>query len=75
MSLYRCFIRSLLYLTASRPDIIFVGDVCVRYQAYPKTNYLLSPKKTIKYIRGTSEYHLLYSFDTNSSLVEYCDVD
>ena len=38
-SLYRCLIGSLIYLTASRPDIAFAVGVCARYQADPKVRH------------------------------------
>ena len=38
--LYRSMIGSLLYLTASRPDIAFSVEVCVRFQAHPKESHL-----------------------------------
>ncbi|XP_057432490.1 uncharacterized protein LOC130725261 [Lotus japonicus] len=68
-------IGSLLYLTTSRPDITFVVGLCARYQAAPKTSHLLQVKRIIKYINATSDYGILYTHDTNSSLVGYCDAD
>ena len=73
--LYRSIIGSLLYLTASRPDITFAIGVCAHYQSKPKTNHPMSAKRIIHYINETSNYGLLYSFDTNSTLVGYCDAD
>ena len=43
-TLYRSIIRSLLYLTASRPDIAFSVGVCARYQAAPKESHLTAVK-------------------------------
>ncbi|XP_057442142.1 uncharacterized mitochondrial protein AtMg00810-like [Lotus japonicus] len=74
-SLYRSMIGSLLYLTTSRPDITFAVGVCARYQSAPKASHLLQVKRIIKYINSTSDYGILYTHDTNSSLVGYCDVD
>ena len=37
---YRCIIGSLLYLTASRPDIMFSVYLCARYQSYPKESHM-----------------------------------
>ena len=68
-NLYRSIIGSLLYLIASRLDIAFVVGVCARYQSSSKNNHLLSAKRIIKYINGTSNYGLLYTFDPSSSLV------
>ena len=47
-SLYRSMIGSLLYLTASRPDITFAVGVCARYQAQPKASHLMQVKKNYK---------------------------
>lgn len=56
----------MFYLTTSTPDITFVVLLCARYQAKPKASHL-------KYIDGTCDYGILYSHDTNSILVGYCD--
>ncbi|KAL0548906.1 hypothetical protein IC582_013383 [Cucumis melo] len=57
-SLYRSIIQSLLYLTASRPDIAFVVGVCARYQVDPRTSHLHGAKRILKYIEGTFNYGL-----------------
>ena len=46
-------IGSLLYLTASRPDISCSVRVCARYQANPKESYIIVLKRIIKYVKGT----------------------
>lgn len=69
MSLFRSMIGSLLYLTASRPDIAHSVGICARYQAAPKESHLNLVKRTIRYIQGTLNHGLLYTFDTNSNLV------
>ncbi|CAM8877595.1 unnamed protein product [Rhodiola kirilowii] len=68
-------IGSLLYLTASRPDIAYPVGVCARYQADPKESHLLQVKRIIKYVCGTVEFGIWYTKDTNSHLVGYCDAD
>ncbi|XP_058751006.1 uncharacterized mitochondrial protein AtMg00810-like [Vicia villosa] len=47
-SLYRSMIGSLLYLTASRPDIAFAVGVCARYQAEPKVSHINQVKRILK---------------------------
>jgi len=47
-SMYRSMIGSLLYLTASRPDITFAIGVCARYQAEPKMSHLTQVKRILK---------------------------
>jgi hypothetical protein len=68
-------IGSLLYLTASRPDITFVVEDCARYQAGPKLNHLIQVKRILKYVNGTSDNGILYAHDQNSKLTGYCDAD
>ncbi|KAK2383145.1 putative mitochondrial protein [Trifolium repens] len=74
-SLYRSMIGSLLYLTASRPDITYAVGVCARYQADPKVSHLTQVKRILKYVNGTSEYGIMYSHCKNSTLYGYCDAD
>jgi hypothetical protein len=74
-SLYRSMIGSLLYLTASRPDLTFAVGVCARYQADPKMSHLTQVKRILKYVNGTSDYGILYAHDENSKLIGYCDTD
>ncbi|WJX73238.1 hypothetical protein P8452_57046 [Trifolium repens] len=73
-SLYRSMIGSLLYLTASRPDITYVVGVCARYQAEPKMSHLNQVKRIMKYVNGTRDYGMMYSH-CNSTLLGYCDAD
>jgi len=74
-SMYRSMVATLLYLTASRPDITFVVGVCARYQAEPKMSHLTQVKRILKYINNTSDYGILYSYSENSKLMSYGDVD
>ncbi|GAA0170203.1 transmembrane signal receptor [Lithospermum erythrorhizon] len=75
VSLYRSMIGSLLYLTTSRPDIAHSIGVCARYQTNPKESHLNLVKGILKYVQGTYNHGLLYTFDTNTSLVGYCDAN
>ncbi|GKC20902.1 putative ribonuclease H-like domain-containing protein, partial [Tanacetum coccineum] len=50
--LYRSMIRSLMYLTASRPDIMFAVCVCARFQVTPKTSHLHAVKTIFRYLKG-----------------------
>jgi len=74
-SMYRSMIGSLLYLTASRPDITFVVGVCARYQTEPKISHFTQVKRILKYINSTNDFEILYSHSENSMLIGYCDVD
>ncbi|WJX82941.1 hypothetical protein P8452_65643 [Trifolium repens] len=74
-SLYRNIIGSLLYLTASRPNITFVVGVCARYQADPKMSHLTQVIRILKYVNGTCDYGMMFFHCENSTLFGYCDAD
>lgn len=74
-TLYRGMIGSLMYLTASRPDIMFSTCLCARYQASPKESHLLAIKRIFKYLKGTPTLGLWYPKDSNFDLVGYFDSD
>ncbi|KAL9308453.1 putative RNA-directed DNA polymerase [Arabidopsis thaliana] len=73
--LYRGMIGSLLYLTASRPDMCFSVGVCACYQANTKQSHLNAVKRILKYVKGTTDVGLFYSKQTNQNLVGFCDAD
>ncbi|GJS08738.1 putative ribonuclease H-like domain-containing protein [Tanacetum coccineum] len=62
--LYRSMIRSLMYLTASRPDIMFVVYACARFQVTPKTSHLHAVKRIFRYLKGQSKLGLWYPRDS-----------
>ncbi|GKD53667.1 uncharacterized mitochondrial protein-like protein, partial [Tanacetum coccineum] len=65
--LYRSMIGSLMYLTASRPDIMFAVCACSRFQVTPKTSHLSAIKRIFRYLKGKPKLGLWYprvsSFD------------
>ncbi|GJU59562.1 hypothetical protein Tco_1237328 [Tanacetum coccineum] len=73
--LYRSMIGSLMYLTASRPDIMFAVCACARYQVTPKTSHLLAVKRIFRYLKGKPTLGLWYSRDSSFELVAYTDSD
>ena len=58
--LYRDMIGSLLYLTASRPDILFSVCLCSRFQSDPWESHLIAIKIIFRYLKGTTNLGLLY---------------
>ena len=68
---YRGFIGSLLYLTANRPDIMFVVCLCARYQANPKESQFKAAKRIMKYLKGTSSVGLWYLSHSPIHLIGY----
>jgi len=72
---YRGLIDSLLYLTASRSDIVFAVCLCVRYQANPKESHFKAVKGILKYPKGTSTVGLWYPSHSLIHLIGYSDSD
>ncbi|GKA20865.1 retrovirus-related pol polyprotein from transposon TNT 1-94, partial [Tanacetum coccineum] len=71
---YRGMIGSLLYLTASRPDIMFSVCLCARFQEAPKTSHLEAVKRIFRYIKGTTHLGLWYPKGTDiGNRVVYAD--
>jgi hypothetical protein len=64
-------IGSLLYITASRPDIMHVVGMVGRYQAAPKQSHLLAVKRIFRYLKGTMNYGLWYPRNQNFQLSVY----
>ncbi|XP_058774788.1 secreted RxLR effector protein 161-like [Vicia villosa] len=75
VKLYRGMIGSLLYLTASRRDIMFSVCMCARYQSYPKESHLKAVKRILRYLRGTTTYGLWFPKGNECYLVEFSDSD
>nr|GEX75163.1 copia protein [Tanacetum cinerariifolium] len=68
-------VGSLMYLTASRPDLVFVVCMCARYKASPTKKHLESLKQVFRYLRGTINWGLCYSKYTFMALTAYADAD
>ncbi|KAK2374267.1 putative mitochondrial protein [Trifolium repens] len=73
--LYRGMIGSLLYLTASRPDILYSVCLCARFQSDPREPHLTAVKRIFRYLKGTTNLGLLYKKSLDSKLVGFCDAD
>ncbi|GJZ72669.1 hypothetical protein Tco_0636815, partial [Tanacetum coccineum] len=73
--LYRSMIGSLMYLSASRKDIMFAVCACARFQVTPKTSHLLTVKRIFRYLKGKPTLGLWYSRDSPFELVAYTDSD
>ncbi|GJR80041.1 retrovirus-related pol polyprotein from transposon TNT 1-94 [Tanacetum coccineum] len=73
--LYRSMIGSLMYLTASRPDIMFAVCVCSRFQVTPKTSHLNAVKRIFKYLKGKPNLGLWYPRESSFDLEAFSDSD
>ncbi|GJR02099.1 putative ribonuclease H-like domain-containing protein [Tanacetum coccineum] len=73
--LYRSMIGSLMYLTASRLDIMFVVYACARFQVTPKTSHLHAVKRIFRYLKGQSKLCLWYPRDSPFDLEAFSNSD
>ncbi|GKE29445.1 hypothetical protein Tco_1444829, partial [Tanacetum coccineum] len=72
---YRGMIASLLYLTASRPDIMFIVCFCAHFQEAPKTSHLEAVKRSFRYTKCTTHLGLWYPKGTGIETVVYAKSD
>ncbi|GJX21862.1 putative ribonuclease H-like domain-containing protein [Tanacetum coccineum] len=75
LHLYRSMIGCLMYLTASRPDIMYAVCACSRFQVTPKVSHLYAVKRIFKYIKGKPKLGLWYPRESPLDLVAYSDSD
>ncbi|GKC04229.1 putative ribonuclease H-like domain-containing protein [Tanacetum coccineum] len=73
--LYRSMIGSLMYLTSSRPDIMFAVCACSRYQVTLKESHLHVVKRIFRYLKGQPKLGLWYPKNSSFDLVAYTDSD
>ncbi|KAL8134777.1 hypothetical protein AgCh_009696 [Apium graveolens] len=66
---YRGMIGSLLYLTASRPDLMYATCLCARFQADPREPHLTAVKRIFKYLKGTADLGLWYPRESDFKLI------
>eukprot|EP00257_Ricinus_communis_P017177 XP_015575557.1 uncharacterized protein LOC107261371 [Ricinus communis] len=72
---YKQLIGSLLFLTATRPDIMFVVCILSRYMAKPTRLHMMSAKRVLRYIKGTAEFGIQYHRKGQGRLIGYTDSD
>nr|GEU58658.1 hypothetical protein [Tanacetum cinerariifolium] len=72
---YRSMIGSLMYLTSSRPDIMFAVFVCARFQVTPKASHLHAVNRIFRYLKGKPHLGLWYPRDSPFDLMAYSDSD
>ncbi|GJR79204.1 hypothetical protein Tco_0149989 [Tanacetum coccineum] len=72
---YRSMVRALMYLTASRPDIVHATCYCARYQPKPTEKHLTAVKRTFRYLKDTINMGLWYPRDIAFELTAFSDSD
>ena len=74
-ALFRKLIGCLRYLTLTRLDLIFSVSYLSQFMSKPYSNHMAAAKRVLRYIKGTSDYGLVYESDTDCRLMGYCDSD
>nr|GEV01284.1 retrovirus-related Pol polyprotein from transposon TNT 1-94 [Tanacetum cinerariifolium] len=72
---YRSMVEALMYLTASRPDIMHATSYCARYQVKPTEKHLTAVKRIFRYLKDTIHMGLRYLKDTGFELTAFLDSD
>ncbi|CAL9004079.1 unnamed protein product [Prunus brigantina] len=72
---YRKIVGSLLYLTATRPDIMYAACLLARFMHCPTNKHYGTAKRVLRYIQGTLDFCLEYKKGEGSVLVGFCDSD
>jgi hypothetical protein len=72
---YRSMIGSLLYLCASRPDIMLSVCMCARFQFDPRECHLVAVKRILRYLVSTPCFGILYPKGSTFDLIGYSDSD
>lgn len=72
---YRSLVGSFLYLTATRPDIMFAVSLLSRYMQEPSQIHFIAAKTVLRYLQGTLDYGVLFTAVEKSRLIGYTDSD
>jgi hypothetical protein len=72
---YKQLVGSLLYLTATRPDMMFVTCLISRYMAKPMEIHLQAAKRALRYLKGTVNYGIHYKKGGDGELLAFTDSD
>jgi hypothetical protein len=72
---YKSMIGSLLYLTATWPDIQFTMCLCTRFQASPRSSHRMAVQRIFRYLKHTLEFGIWYSASSSLSLVGFFNAD
>ncbi|GKC18407.1 retrovirus-related pol polyprotein from transposon TNT 1-94 [Tanacetum coccineum] len=72
---YRGMVGTLMYLTSSRPDLIYAVCMCSRYQARPTEKHLHAVKIIFRYLRGIINWGLWYLKEFAIPLTAFADAD
>ena len=75
MTLYKIIIGSLMYLIATRSDIMYAMSLVSRFMETPKETHCKTAKMILRYVNRTKEYDILYAAKNDFKLVSYTNSD
>ncbi|XP_052478408.1 secreted RxLR effector protein 161-like [Gossypium raimondii] len=74
-TIFRSLVGKLMYLTSTRPDIVYVVSLVSRFIEKPYSNHWEVAKRILRYVKGTIEYGIFYKANTLVDLIGYTDSD
>ncbi|KAK2993907.1 hypothetical protein RJ640_012781 [Escallonia rubra] len=74
-TLYRKLVGSLIYLTNTRPDIVYAVSIVSRFMSEPSKLHFAAAKSILKYVKGTQSYGIFYTRDEDHNLIGYTNSD
>ncbi|KAG7640275.1 Zinc finger CCHC-type superfamily [Arabidopsis suecica] len=75
VTMYRSMIGGMLYLCASRPDIMYASSYLSRYMTSPLKQHLQEAKRVLRYVKGTLTYGIHFKRVEKPELVGFSDSD
>ncbi|XP_058761096.1 secreted RxLR effector protein 161-like [Vicia villosa] len=75
ITLYKQLVGSMMYVTATRPDVMYAISLISRYMFMPTELHFAAAKRILRYLKGTIEYGLFYRRGGNRELVGFTDSD
>ena len=74
-NVYRRIVGSLLYLTATRPDLMYAASLLSRFMNKPTKKHMGVARRVLRYVQGTLDYGIEYVKQKTAALVGFCDAD
>ena len=74
-TLYKQLVGCLMYLTVTRPDLMFVVCLIARFMADPREEHMIAAKRVLRYLKGMMEYGVFYGRSSTMELLGYTDSD
>ena len=74
-NVYRKIVGSLLYLTATRPDLMYSASLLSRFMSCPTKKHMGIARRVLRYVQGTLDYGIEYTRGKSATLIGYCDAD